>query len=193
MPKSMTTWRGRSAKTWEYRNRDTAQPGAGSDRPPAAFGRTAFHVECFPLLDASEIMAIPWLAAAFKAIPWKEVVIAAPSIVEGTKKLWSSVTRTEKQPGPAKEQANEASSTRSDQLYAIDARLLALEAKTTDVAREAVTSAELIKSLAEQSAQLVQAVEILRLRTRRLVWFTVVLGLSTGVLLLWVILLLPHH
>lgn len=133
-------------------------------------------------------MTIPWLAAAIKAIPWREVVIAAPAIAEGARKLWGSVTRTEKQTLPANGQASESSSTPSDQLSAIKARLLTLEAKTTDVAREAVTSAELIKSLAEQSAQLVQAVEILRLRTRRLVWFTVVLGLSTGVLLLWVIL-----
>jgi hypothetical protein len=133
-------------------------------------------------------MAIPWLAAAFKAIPWREAVTAAPSIVEGTKKLWSSVTRTEKQPSPANEQSNESSSTQSDQLSAIETRLLALEERTTEIAREAVTSAELIKSLAEQSAQLVQTVENLRLRTRKLVWFTVVLGLATGFLLLWVIL-----
>ena len=130
-------------------------------------------------------MAIPWLAAAFKTIPWKEVVTAAPSLVEGTKKLWSSVTRTQKQPSPANEQSGESSSTRSDQLSAIEARFLALEARTTEIARQAVTSAELIKSLAEQNAQLVQAVEILRIRTRKLVWFAAVLGLATGFLLVW--------
>ncbi len=133
-------------------------------------------------------MAIPWLAVAFKAIPWREVVTAAPSIVEGTKRLWSSVTRTEKQPSPATEQSNEPSSTQSGQLSALEARLLALDARTTEIAREAVTSAELIKSLAEQSAQLVHAVEILQLRTHKLVWFTVALGLAAGFLLLWVIL-----
>lgn len=132
-------------------------------------------------------MAIPWLAAAFKAIPWREAVTAAPAIVEGTKKLWSSVTRTEKQPSPANEQTNESSSTQSE-LSAIETRLWALDERTTEIAREAVTSTELIKSLAEQSAQLVQAVENLRLRTRKLLWFTVVLGLATGFLLLWVIL-----
>ena len=132
-------------------------------------------------------MAIPWLAAAIKAIPWREVVIAAPAIVEGTKRLWGSVTRTEKQTSPANEQASESSSTPSDQLSSVRARLLALEARTTEMAREAVTSAELVKSLAEQSVQLVQAVEILRLTTRKLVWLTVVLGLATGFLLLWVV------
>ena len=133
-------------------------------------------------------MAIPWLAAAIKAIPWREAVIAAPAIVEGARRLWSSVSRTEKQTSPANDQSKEPPSTQSDQLSAVRARLLALEARTTDIAREAVTSAELVKSLAEQSAQLVQAVEILRLRTRKLVLFTVVLGLATGFLLLWAIL-----
>ena len=133
-------------------------------------------------------MAIPWLAAAFKAIPWKEVVTAAPSLVEGTKKLWSGVTRTQKQPSPASEQSGESSSTHSDQLSAIEARLLALDARTAEIAFQAVTSAELVKSLAEQNAQLVQAVEILRIRTRKLVWFSGALGLATGLLLLWMIL-----
>ena len=133
-------------------------------------------------------MAIPWLAAAFKAIPWKEVVTAAPSLVEGTKKLWSSVTRTQKQPSPANEQSGESSSTHPDQLSAIEARLLALDARTAEIAFQAVTSAELVKSLAEQNAQLVQAVEILRIRTRKLVWFSGALGLATGLLLLWMIL-----
>ena len=133
-------------------------------------------------------MAIPWLAAAFKAIPWKEVVTAAPSLVEGTKKLWSSVTRTEKRSSFAHGQSDESSSTHSDHLSAIEARLLSIEARATEIAHQAVTSAELIKSLAEQNAQLVQAVEILRIRTRKLVWFAAALGLATGFLLLWMIL-----
>jgi len=65
---------------------------------------------------------------------------------------------------------------------------LVLEARTAEIARQAVTSAELVKSLAEQNAQLVRAVEILRLRTRKLVWFAGVLGLATGFLFLWMML-----
>ena len=133
-------------------------------------------------------MAIPWLAAAFKAIPWKEVVAAAPSLVEGTKQLWGSVTRTEKQPSPAHGHSDDSSSTHPDDLSAIEARLLSIEARAAEIARQAVTSAELIKSLAEQDAKLVQAVEILRIRTRKLVWFAAALGLATGFLLLWLIL-----
>jgi hypothetical protein len=132
-------------------------------------------------------MAIPWLAA-FKVIPWREVVTAAPSILEGTKKLWNTVSRTEEQAPPAEEQPKEAASNQPDPLLAINARLRALESRTTEIAREAVSSADLMRSLAEQNAQLVQAVEILRLRTRRSIWATVVLGLGGCILFLWVIL-----
>ena len=59
------------------------------------------------------------------------------------------------------------------------------EEKIASSSREAVSSVELLKSLAEQSAQLVEAVENLRLRTRKLVWFMVVLGISAAFLLPW--------
>lgn len=132
------------------------------------------------------MMAIPWLKAAFKAIPWRDVVTAAPSIVDGTKRLWSRVARTETT-SPANEQHIESSYlTQSDQLAAIENRLRALEERTTEIAREAVSSVELIESLAEQSAQLVEAVENLRHRTHKLVWFTVVLGIAAAFLLAWV-------
>jgi hypothetical protein len=130
-------------------------------------------------------VAAPWLRAAFKAIPWKEVVAAAPSIVEGTRKLWGSVTKTEKQPSPAGERSGTSSSGRSDPISALEDRVVALEAKTAEMAHEAVTSAELIKSLAEQNAKLVQAVEILRLRMRRRAWFTVALGIAMVLMLFW--------
>src|ERR1700731_4864426 len=59
MPRSMTTWRGRFAKTLEYRSRDAAQPGAGSDRPPAASGRTALSLV---------VMKLSWGAAIYIAL-----------------------------------------------------------------------------------------------------------------------------
>jgi hypothetical protein len=53
-------------------------------------------------------------------------------------------------------------------LPAIEARLSSVEGKIEDMAREALSSAELVKSLAEQNAQLVQAVQILSSKVRRL-------------------------
>ena len=129
-------------------------------------------------------MPIPWL----KVIPWKEVVTAAPSILEGTRKLWNTVSKTEDQapPPPPAEPMKETGSAEADRLTAIDARVRALEARTTEISREAVSSADLMRSLAEQNAQLVKAVEILRVRTRRLIWFSVVLAVAGCILFLWI-------
>jgi hypothetical protein len=132
-------------------------------------------------------MPAPWLAAAFKAISWRDAIAAAPVIVDATRKLWNSVARTEKRAAPDEAQSTKPAASSGDGVSAIEARVAALEAKTAEMAREAVASAELIKSLAEQSSQLVKAVEILRVRTRRLIAFSFLVGLATAFLLLWVI------
>jgi hypothetical protein len=51
---------------------------------------------------------------------------------------------------------------------------------------EAVSSTKLIGSLAEQNSRLVEAVEILRIRTRALLVFSLVLALTVLGLVLWV-------
>jgi len=160
-------------------DRNDAEPGAQTECPVSSALRQTVR--------KGEIVAIGWFAA-FKIIPWREVVTAAPSIVQGARKLWSSVTRTEQQVSPLTVQPDEEVSSQADALSAIEARLLALESRTTEIAREAVSYSELIKSLAEQNSQLVQAVGILRLRTRVLLWFTGALGLATVGLFLWVVL-----
>jgi hypothetical protein len=132
-------------------------------------------------------MAIGWLAA-FKTIPWKEVLVAAPPIVQGARKLWSSVTRKEEPISPPSPQFDDKLSSHSEALAAIDARLALLESRTKEISDEAVSSSELIKSLAEQNSRLVQAVEILRIRTRALLWLSSVLGLAIVGLFLWLLL-----
>lgn len=94
------------------------------------------------------------LLSAIKLVPWGEVIAASPALVAGAKKLWRS----------AKEQSAEPpGNTRSG---GVEARVHALEAKVAELARENAESAEIVKSLAEQNAQLVAAVENLRVRSR---------------------------
>jgi hypothetical protein len=106
-------------------------------------------------------VAAAWLAA-FKVFPWREALALAPTIVQAARALWNTV-RTD-------ESTNAAPSTEaaSDN----ETRLRALEARVAEIASEAISSAELVKSLAEQNAELVQAVEILRIRTRGLLGAT---------------------
>jgi len=130
---------------------------------------------------------IGWLAA-FKTIPWKEVLIAAPSIAQGAGKLWSRVTRRGKQVWPEGAPFEDKLSSPPETLAAIEARLVFLETRTREISSEAASSSELIKSLAEQNSRLVQAVDILRLRTRTLLWLLSALGFAVLALFLWLLL-----
>jgi uncharacterized coiled-coil protein SlyX len=95
-------------------------------------------------------MAIDYIAA-LKMVPWDEVVRSAPRIIEGSKKLWN---------GMAKRSQPAATS--------IESRVSLLEAQTAELQQELISSAELIKALADQNSQLIQAVALLRARMRLL-------------------------
>ena len=105
-------------------------------------------------------MAISWLTA-LKLIPWRDVVENAPTVLRTAKKLW------DKQPPPDTSLRQEVASLRE----------------------EARRAAEVIESLAEQNTRLVQAVDILRVRTRVL---TYALGTVSVVLAAVVVFLLAR-
>lgn len=111
-------------------------------------------------------VAINYLAA-LKLIPWDDVVRNAPSIIDGSKKLWNTVAR--KSPPAA---------------TSIEARVTSLEDQVAQLQQELVSSAELIKALADQNSQLIQAVASLRFRMRLLFGAVFVLGLGAIVVAL---------
>lgn len=119
-------------------------------------------------------MAISWLTA-FKAIPWGDVIAAAPTVAQGAKKLWGAVGR------------GDAGSAAAPGSLPADAegRLRTLEAQIAGLQRENAASSELIKSLAEQNSRLVDAVEILRVRTRVLLALCLALAVLLAGLALW--------
>lgn len=96
-----------------------------------------------------------WLAA-LKMVPWDVVVGNAPIVVDGARKLWNAAGRkkTETDEEPV--------------ALTTESRLESLEAEVSNLQREMASSAELIKALADQNAQLVQAVAVLRRRQRLL-------------------------
>jgi hypothetical protein len=99
-------------------------------------------------------MAIGWIGV-FKALPWTEILAAAPVIVQGAGKLWKTVKRKDGAGG----QVDLAPVSDAESINALEARIAVLE-------KEALASSELIRALADQNARLVEAVEILRVRTR---------------------------
>lgn len=100
-------------------------------------------------------MPFPW-ALAFKVIPWTEVIAAAPGVARSAQRLWRQV-------GNRGELA-ESELALSDQPY--DDRLAFAEEELIRLDEQVRQQAELVSELAEQNAKLVQAVEVLRQRSR---------------------------
>jgi uncharacterized coiled-coil protein SlyX len=108
------------------------------------------------------------LFTALKAIPWGDVIAAAPVIVKGARNLFARRPEPAVPPGPADTGPQDP----------VAARIAALESRLAQAEQQQRLMAELAASLAEQNAKVVQAIDILRVRTRILLAASAVLGLS---------------
>ena len=102
-------------------------------------------------------MAI-WMTA-LKIIPWGSVVESAPHIVKAAKHLFSATKKNTSGFSTADWQTGDAPTS-------LDKRVRLLEAKLVELSDEQRSSAELIKSLAEQNALMVEAIEVSRVRVK---------------------------
>ena len=106
-------------------------------------------------------MAIDWLTA-LKILPWTDMIDYAPKVVSGAQKVWQRVksgkeavdNADEKTLAPIEPQA---------ELALLRQELAALQAQQLDMT-------SLIKQLADQNQRLVDAVDLLRARTRFLLF-----------------------
>lgn len=115
-------------------------------------------------------MAISWISV-LKMVPWGEVISNAPKVADGAKKLWKTVG---KKPEPA---AQASSSAAEVSMADLQARLLAAEGTIAELHEQMLASSELINALAEQNAQLVQRVEVHRVRVK---WLSILLAVAAG-------------
>ena len=124
-----------------------------------------------------------------QSVPWTEVMKNAPKVADGAKKLWNAIAK-KNPPSP-----EELSSTEQpillpeDQVVArLQRQVAALESATTDLHDQMLASSELIKALAEQNTQLIQGIEVNRIRMLRLIGVTVIVGIlaATNLVLLLV-------
>jgi hypothetical protein len=95
-------------------------------------------------------MAIGWLSV-LKSVPWEEVISNAPRVAEGAKKLWKTVSRKPPSPSTAPP---------------LESQLAHLRAALNDLHEQMQASSELIKTLAEQNAELIRRIELNRVRLR---------------------------
>src|SRR5262245_2082961 len=102
---------------------------------------------------------MPGWISVFRAVPWMQLIAAAPAIARGARKLWSGV-RTQPE---------------ADVPHGTGERLERLETEVGELKKELAASAELIKAMAEQNERPVEAVGILRARVRVLTGICVIL------------------
>ena len=106
---------------------------------------------------------MPAWITAFKVIPWAELLAAAPAVVKGARQLWAAV-RTQDAPRVAGQGP--------------EAGQRALEAQIEELRKELTAASELVTSLAEQNNRLVEALEVLRVRTRVLLLLFVIMAVG---------------
>jgi len=104
-------------------------------------------------------MAIGWMTA-LKIIPWGDVLESAPHIVKAAKHLFSTTK------ADADSFSKAPNSPAGDGLANLDKRTRLLEARIVELSNEQESSTELIKSLAEQNALIVEAIEVFRVRVK---------------------------
>lgn len=121
-------------------------------------------------------------------IPWGQVMDNAPKVADGAAKLWGKVTGSQKSTGSAQGLGGSASTNAPTETEALRSQLLVLEASMKSLEEQMRASSELIKALADQNTQLVQRIELNRVRLRRLGWMLAGAGLlllaSVGYLML---------
>ncbi|OZA45447.1 hypothetical protein [Polaromonas sp. 17-63-33] len=121
-------------------------------------------------------MAIGWMTL-LKAIPWVEVAKKAPEVAESAKKLWNTIAKNTSQPEVEVEQETTLFNSQDEELKWLKDRLTANEAAYADLHKQMLASAELIKTLADQHTQLVQAVELSRKRLVRLTFIIIIVAI----------------
>ena len=123
-------------------------------------------------------MAAGWITA-LKLVPWRDVIEATPQVLAAAKKLMGA-TRA----GHGAAGSDTAAGTPASLAATPEAALRQWQDRVVRLEQEQQASAVLIQSLAEQNAQVVQAVEALRKRSQRLTAAVAVLGvLGAGLLI----------
>jgi hypothetical protein len=109
-------------------------------------------------------MPLPWLTA-LKVIPWGNVIEHAPTVLKAARKLMDrQKAEPASSPGTEMDLAGES----LPSLGELKNRLIAAQLQLNEHAQMQAQLTETVAALAEQNAQLVSAVQLLRLRTRLL-------------------------
>jgi hypothetical protein len=127
-------------------------------------------------------MAFGWITA-LKIIPWKDVIESAPHIVKAAKNLYAGAKANASNPSDAQSSPSDI----SDSEVSENSDLRRIEVKIQHLSSEQESSVELIRSLAQQNVRIVEAIELLRVRTKILLITCVLLSGLLASLVYWLI------
>jgi len=131
-------------------------------------------------------LAIGWINA-LRVIPWKDVLEAAPGMVKGAKRLFTA-GKEETNSQPMANSSSTMVSFDAEGLANLDNRVHHLQSKLIELNSDHISSAKLIKSLAEQNAQVVNAIKVLQVRIKMLIYVCVLLAITLSTLIFVVVL-----
>jgi len=120
-------------------------------------------------------MAIPWMVA-LKVIPWGDVIEHAPKVLNAARKLMDRQKTVPPAASPASDSLEMGSEPPS--LGELKNRLVEARQMIDQQAAVQQQMAQTLAELAEQNARLVSAVELLRVRTRLLLWAVALLAIG---------------
>ncbi len=120
-------------------------------------------------------------------IPWRQVVENAPKVADGALKLWKAVTGRKRQGASQNGHPTVPVDAAMSEADLLKARLLSLEDNISSLQDQMQESSELIKALAEQNTQLVERIELNRVRLVRLVAAIVLGGAGLLALVIYVL------
>lgn len=106
------------------------------------------------------------LVESLGTIPWKDIIIAAPSVVEAARRLYDTARRRTNHPEP-----RPAAS--SDDLLAVSNRVNEIQARLREIEAADERQAELITCIAEQTEALSQGLTVISARMARVLWVAV--------------------
>jgi hypothetical protein len=124
-------------------------------------------------------MAFSWIAA-FRIIPWGDVIAAAPTVARTARDLWRGLSKSR----ATETVASADDAARRGSAPTAEAEIRSLRADLTETRAQLLASSEVLQALAEQDEKLVAAVEVLRVRTRVLAFVCVALVVACAILLL---------
>lgn len=112
-----------------------------------------------------KVMAFGWITV-LKIIPWKDVLENAPHIAKAAKNLYAGTRNNTSSSGTTDSSAPTSDSGNKE---STDFRLQEIE-------REILDLNSVVRSLAKQNVRIVEAIEVLRIRSKILIFSCVALG-----------------